>query len=173
MESVSASRRPSGENEGAPLIPGSAETRKRLPVRSVCTQIEERLRRQGARMQYLGGLRITDDAALACVKEAAGAVRVEVEALLSMGLANSPMAGARIRAASGNYVTAKPIGVREGVDYGHTGEVRRVAEIAFQAAQLPPELATTLEGTAQANLDFLAYIGWKLRQAKQAPIHTG
>jgi amino-acid N-acetyltransferase len=89
-------------------------------------QIEERLRRQGARMQYLGGLRITDDAALACVKEAAGAVRVEVEALLSMGLANSPMAGARIRVASGNFVTARPIGVRNGVDYCHTGEVRRI-----------------------------------------------
>jgi amino-acid N-acetyltransferase len=89
-------------------------------------QIEERLRRQGARMQYLGGLRITDDAALACVKEAAGAVRVEIEALLSMGLANSPMAGARIRVASGNFVTARPIGVRDGVDYCHTGEVRRI-----------------------------------------------
>jgi len=89
-------------------------------------QIEERLRHRGAQMQYLGGLRITDDAALACVKDAAGAVRVEVEALLSMGLANSPMAGARIRVASGNFVTARPIGVRDGVDYCHTGEVRRI-----------------------------------------------
>ena len=89
-------------------------------------QIEERLRRWGAQMQYVGGLRITDDAALACVKDAAGAVRVEVEALLSMGLANSPMAGARIRVASGNFVTARPIGVRDGVDYCHTGEVRRI-----------------------------------------------
>ena len=89
-------------------------------------QIEERLKARGARMQYLNGLRVTDDAALTCVKEAAGTARVEIEALLSMGLANSPMAGARIRAASGNFVTAKPIGVRDGVDYRHTGEVRRV-----------------------------------------------
>jgi amino-acid N-acetyltransferase len=43
-----------------------------------------------------------------------------------MGLANSPMAGARIRVASGNFVTARPIGVRDGVDFGYTGEVRRV-----------------------------------------------
>ena len=36
------------------------------------------------------------------------------------------MAGARIRTTSGNFVLAKPIGIRDGVDYLHTGEVRRV-----------------------------------------------
>ncbi len=95
-------------------------------------QIEERLRSRDAEMQYVNGLRITDEAALACVKEAAGAVRVEIEALLSMGLANSPMAGARIRVASGNFVTARPLGVRDGIDYCHTGEVRRVDARAIQ-----------------------------------------
>ncbi|MBL3527532.1 MAG: amino-acid N-acetyltransferase [gamma proteobacterium endosymbiont of Lamellibrachia anaximandri] len=95
-------------------------------------QIEERLQARGAKMHYIDGLRVTDDAALACVKEAAGAVRVEIEALLSMGLSNSPMAGAQIRAASGNFVTAKPIGVRNGTDYGHTGEVRRVDSAAIE-----------------------------------------
>lgn len=89
-------------------------------------QIEERLQLRGADMQLADGLRVTDDAALACVKDAAGVVRVELEALLSMGLANSPMAGARIRVASGNFVTARPLGVIDGVDYRHTGEVRRV-----------------------------------------------
>lgn len=89
-------------------------------------QIEQRLRARQARFEYVKGLRITDDQALACVKEAAGIVRVEIEALFSMGLSNSPMAGARIRIASGNFVTAKPLGVREGVDYQHTGEVRRI-----------------------------------------------
>ncbi len=89
-------------------------------------QIEQRLNQRGVEMQYINGLRVTDDAALTCVKEAAGTVRVEIEALLSMGLANSPMAGARIRVASGNFVTARPIGVHDGVDYCHTGLVRRV-----------------------------------------------
>ena len=45
-------------------------------------------------------------------------MRVEIEALLSMGLANSPMAGAKIKVASGNFVTAKPIGVIDGIDFG-------------------------------------------------------
>ncbi len=89
-------------------------------------QIEHRLRARDADLHYVNGLRITDDIALDCVKEAAGSVRVEIEALLSMGLANSPMAGAHIRVASGNFVAAKPLGVRDGIDYCHTGEVRRI-----------------------------------------------
>jgi amino-acid N-acetyltransferase len=89
-------------------------------------QIERQLAARGADMQVVNGLRVTDDDALACVKEANGAVRVEIEALLSMGLANSPMAGIKIRVGSGNFVTAKPLGVIDGVDYRHTGEVRRI-----------------------------------------------
>ncbi len=99
---------------------------KLVLVHGARPQIEERLGLRKAEMQYIDGLRVTDDAALACVKEAAGMVRVEIEALLSMGLANSPMAGARIRVSSGNYVAAKPFGVHNGVDFGHTGRVRRV-----------------------------------------------
>jgi amino-acid N-acetyltransferase len=57
---------------------------------------------------------------------------VEIEALLSMGLPNSPMAGADIRVASGNFITAKPIGVVDGVDFMHTGEVRKVEAHAIQ-----------------------------------------
>ncbi|MCU7851411.1 MAG: amino-acid N-acetyltransferase [Candidatus Thiodiazotropha sp. (ex Monitilora ramsayi)] len=95
-------------------------------------QIEEKLNTRGVEMQYINGLRVTDDTALTCVKEAAGTVRVEVEALLSMGLANSPMAGASIRVASGNFVTARPIGVRDGIDYCHTGEVRRVDAVGIE-----------------------------------------
>ena len=94
-------------------------------------QIEQRLSARGAAMQVVNGLRVTDDAALACVKEANGAVRVEIEALLSMGLANSPMAGLRIRVGSGNFVTARPLGVIDGVDYRHTGGVRRVDAAAL------------------------------------------
>ena len=89
-------------------------------------QIEQRLRRARAGMHYVDNLRVTDDATLACVKDAVGSLRVEIEARLSMGLVNTPMAGARIRVASGNFVTARPLGVRDGIDYLHTGQVRRI-----------------------------------------------
>ncbi len=89
-------------------------------------QIEEQMRQHGVKPRYVGSRRVTDDKALACVKEANGIVRVEMEALLSMELANSPMWGADIRVSSGNFVTAKPVGVVDGVDFGHTGEVRKI-----------------------------------------------
>ena len=103
-------------------------------VHGIRPQIDHRLARRGLKAAYQGGLRVTDAAALACVKEAAGTVRVEIEALLSMGLPNSPMAGARIRVASGNFVTARPVGVRDGVDFQHTGEVRRIDVAGIRAA---------------------------------------
>ena len=53
-------------------------------------------------------------------------MRVEIEAKLSTGLANSPMAGAQIEVDSGNFVTARPLGIIDGVDYLHTGEVRKI-----------------------------------------------
>jgi amino-acid N-acetyltransferase len=95
-------------------------------------QIEKRLKRDKLTPKFVNGLRVTDDDAMEAVKEANGAIRVEIEALLSMGLVNSPMAGSDIRVASGNFVTAKPLGVRDGVDLQHTGEVRRVDAIGIQ-----------------------------------------
>lgn len=89
-------------------------------------QIEEQMRQHGVEPRYVEDRRVTDERALACVKEANGIVRVEMEALLSMELANSPMWGADIRVSSGNFVTAKPVGVLNGVDFGHTGEVRKI-----------------------------------------------
>ena len=100
-------------------------------VHGIRPQIDQRLTKLNIPPLFHNNLRITDDLALQCVKEAAGLVRVEIEALLSMGLANSPMAGCSLKVASGNFVTAKPIGVINGVDYCHTGEVRRIDSSAI------------------------------------------
>jgi amino-acid N-acetyltransferase len=100
-------------------------------VHGIRPQIDERLKKLNTPAQFHKNLRITDDLALQCVKEATGLVRIEIEALLSMGLSNSPMAGSALKVASGNFVTAKPIGVIDGVDYCHTGEVRRIDSLAI------------------------------------------
>lgn len=102
-------------------------------VHGIRPQIDLRLAKLDVAPQFYNNLRVTDDLALQCVKEAAGLVRVEIEALLSMGLANSPMAGSQLKVASGNFIMAKPIGVIDGVDYGHTGEVRRIDSVAIHA----------------------------------------
>ena len=89
-------------------------------------QIEQHLAKNNLGDAYHQGIRLTDAETMQCVKEAVGRVRVEIEALLSMGLPNSPMANADIRIAGGNFVTAQPIGVINGMDMQHTGSVRKV-----------------------------------------------
>jgi len=103
-------------------------------------QIEAQLTERRRRSHFHRGLRVTDDLALVCAKEASGRLRVEIEALLSMGLPNSPMAGADIRVASGNFIIAKPLGVLDGVDFMHTGEVRKVDATAIQKRLADNEL---------------------------------
>ena len=76
--------------------------------------------------------RITTRESLNAVMSAVGAIRLQIEALLSMGLANSPMHGARIDVVSGNFITAKPYGIHDGIDFQLTGEVRSVDTAAIQ-----------------------------------------
>ncbi len=107
---------------------------KLVLVPGIRAQIDSRLMSQGIEARYEDGLRITDDKSLPIVKEAAGVVRVEIEAMLSMGLVNTPMSGARLRVASGNFVTARPYGVHNGTDYCHTGAIRRIDTDAIRSS---------------------------------------
>jgi amino-acid N-acetyltransferase len=95
-------------------------------------QIEARLQEAGREWRYVNELRITEANDLRYVKQAVGRLRLRIEARLSMGLANSPMHGAHLRVVSGNLITARPLGVRDGVDYGFTGEVRRIDDMAIR-----------------------------------------
>lgn len=95
-------------------------------------QIDAQLAAKGMKPRYAQGLRVTDTATMDAVKAAVGGLRVEIEALLSTGIPNTPMAGARVRVASGNYVIARPRGVRAGVDFEYTGHVRRVDAAALR-----------------------------------------
>jgi amino-acid N-acetyltransferase len=94
-------------------------------------QIDQALNVLNIKSQFHGDLRITDQAALNAVRAAIGIVKSDIEARLSVGLPNTPMHGARIRVVSGNFVTAKPKGVIDGIDFQHTGEVRRIDRLAI------------------------------------------
>jgi amino-acid N-acetyltransferase len=90
-------------------------------------QVAEQLALRNVEGRFTNGIRITDTAALECAKEAAGELRLDIEAAFSQGLPNTPMAHAAIRIISGNFVTARPLGVIDGVDLELTGMVRKVA----------------------------------------------
>ena len=89
-------------------------------------QINHNLAQLKLETPFLKHRRITTRESLPAVLNAVGSIRLQIEALLSMGLANSPMYGARIDVVSGNFVTAKPFGIHEGVDFQLTGEVRAI-----------------------------------------------
>lgn len=115
-------------------------------VHGARAQIETELARRGLTSAFHQHLRITDAAALECVKSAMGVTRIEIEALLSQGLPNTPMAGAWMRVTGGNFITAKPIGVVDGVDFQYTGAVRKVnaEEIAADLDQQNVVLISSL-----------------------------
>ena len=89
-------------------------------------QVNEQLLAKGHQPLYAQGIRITDEVALDCAQEAAGQLRYEIEAAFSQGLPNTPMAGATVRVISGNFITARPIGIVDGIDYKSSGLVRKV-----------------------------------------------
>jgi amino-acid N-acetyltransferase len=89
-------------------------------------QVNEQLRAKGQESRYSHGMRITDEVALDSAQEAAGQLRYEIEAAFSQGLPNTPMAGSTVRVISGNFITARPVGVVDGVDFQHSGLVRKV-----------------------------------------------
>lgn len=95
-------------------------------VHGAAPQIDNRLANQSKTWELIDGKRITTPDLLQDVIEAIGGVRAEIEAKLSMGLTNSPMHGADIVVASGNFIKAKPLGIVGGKDFHNTGATRRV-----------------------------------------------
>lgn len=97
-------------------------------------QVEEQLAAKGHASKFSHGMRITDAVALDCAQEAAGQLRYEIEAAFSQGLPNTPMAGSQIRVVSGNFITARPVGIVDGVDFQHTGLVRKIDAAGIRRA---------------------------------------
>lgn len=95
-------------------------------------QVEEQLGLRNIAPRYHEGLRITNAAAMECAKEAAGELRLDIEAAFSQGLPNTPMAHSAVRIISGNFVTARPIGVIGGIDLEFTGITRKIAVETIQ-----------------------------------------
>ena len=88
-----------------------------LVVHGSRPQVQAQLALKGVASRFENDVRITDAAALECAKEASGEIRLDIEAAFSQGLPSTPMAHSRVRVVSGNFVTARPLGVIDGIDY--------------------------------------------------------
>lgn len=89
-------------------------------------QMNSMLRSQNIDTPYHQGVRITDEHTLELIKQVAGQLQLDITARLSMSLNNTPMAGTQINVVSGNFIIAQPLGIDDGIDYCHTGRVRRI-----------------------------------------------
>lgn len=89
-------------------------------------QIEKNLTQQNIASKFHNSHRLTDKQTLPAILSAAGKLRLKIEATLSMSMMNSPMQDASIRTSSGNFITARPIGILEGIDHGYTGTIRKI-----------------------------------------------
>ncbi|WP_350304684.1 amino-acid N-acetyltransferase [Photorhabdus viridis] len=94
-------------------------------------QIEENLATHHYEPIYHKHTRVTDNRTLELVKQSAGLLQLDITARLSMSLNNTPLQGANINVVSGNFVIAQPLGVDDGVDYCHSGKIRRIDEAAI------------------------------------------
>lgn len=103
-------------------------------VHGVTPQLAERLGRASLDLTYHGEIPVLTAAALQCVKDAVGTARLDIEAGFSCGLPQTPMDGAALRLLSGNFLIARPVGVRSGVDHQHSGEIRRLETPAMRQA---------------------------------------
>lgn len=95
-------------------------------VQGARPQINNLLEQNQYDSPYHKGIRITDETSLSYVMQAAGQLQLTITAQLSMSLSNTPMAGTQLNVVSGNFITSQPLGVDDGVDYCHSGRVRRV-----------------------------------------------
>lgn len=105
---------------------------KLIVVHGARPQIDAMIDDAGIEPTFAGDLRVTDATALACVKAAVAAVRIELEARLSQAALDIRSRGSGLTVASGNFVIARPAGVVNGVDLRFTGDVRRIDRNAIE-----------------------------------------
>jgi len=94
-------------------------------------QIDANLSEHNYEPIYHKNIRVTDARSLELVKQAAGLLQLDITARLSMSLNNTPLQGAHINVVSGNFIIAQPRGVDDGIDYCHSGRIRRIDEEAI------------------------------------------
>jgi amino-acid N-acetyltransferase len=99
---------------------------KLVIVNGARNQIDESLKNHNITPKYYKNTRITDAITLDIIKQVTGSLQLNITASLSMSLNNTPLQGAHISVVSGNFVIAQPLGVDDGVDYCHTGKIRRI-----------------------------------------------
>ena len=110
-------------------------------VHGIGPQFAQRLERAALELDHHDGIPVLPTAGLPALKNAIGATRLDIEAAFSSGLPQTPMDGAGLRVVAGNFVIARPVGVRGGVDFQSSGTVEKLqtslVERTLSEGQIP------------------------------------
>lgn len=87
-------------------------------------QIDERLNKLGIKTQIHNNIRVTDPKSFEVINEIVGKIQLDLMAKISSRLNGGKAGNGNV--ICGNFVLARPIGVSDGVDFQHSGIVRRV-----------------------------------------------
>lgn len=105
---------------------------KLILIHGAAKQIDRELDQANIQNQQHAHIRITSSEVLVIAKSVMGKIRFDIEAALSRGMVNAPAGIKEVFVSSGNFLKAKPIGILEGVDFHHTGHIRKVNTEALQ-----------------------------------------
>lgn len=92
-------------------------------VHGARAQIDVHLQRAGFDSVFVNAKRVTSKAMMPHILDAVGSLRLRIEAALSV---SSPMQDTAVKVAGGNFLTARPVGVIDGVDFGFAGLIRHI-----------------------------------------------
>lgn len=103
-------------------------------------------------IQHIHGRLLVNQHMVNLAKQICGGLYFDFQAAFSLGFAHSPQRNPRLRLSSGNFISAKPMGVIDGTDMLYTGSVRKVDTAAIhsqlneRAIVLISPIATSLGG---------------------------
>jgi amino-acid N-acetyltransferase len=123
-------------------------------VFDVRAQLQAELALRGQTLHTHQDRAIISAANVPAIKAAVGAALTDLNAYFSRGMPNSGSHKSRVRTAMGNWISARPFGIVDGVDHQFSGRVRQVYVDAMQtrlrAGELliVPPIAYSLTGEA-------------------------
>lgn len=97
-------------------------------VHGARAQIDAHLARANIPSHVINAKRITTKAMMPHILDAVGSLRLRIEAALSV---SSTMQHTAVNVAGGNFLTARPVGVIDGQDYGFAGIIRHIDTAAL------------------------------------------
>ena len=97
------------------------------------SRIDERLQNDRVERRSVQGRQVIDQQQMAVIRDVVGAMRLAIESVFSFGSRGGPLGRTTLGIASGNFVSARPLGIVDGVDTEFNAKARQIDVAAVEA----------------------------------------